>query len=101
MSIAESTATRAKQSHLIIGKDWSQDFGSCSCEEFRSIFEALLALATKPNGKIRLVCHCVPLRCHAQAIAERLCTLLCSSPFAISQPDSADTSSAQQTENKK
>lgn len=56
-------------------KDWLVEFGSKAAAEWTSAFEALAAFAESKRSErvtIRLICHCVPKRCHTEA----LCSLL-------------------------
>eukprot|EP00931_Biecheleriopsis_adriatica_P057880 TRINITY_DN34372_c0_g1_i1.p1 TRINITY_DN34372_c0_g1~~TRINITY_DN34372_c0_g1_i1.p1 ORF type:complete len:297 (-),score=57.68 TRINITY_DN34372_c0_g1_i1:114-953(-) len=70
-SSAEATARDLGLPVEMVGKDWARDFGSTTCEDFREAFQ-LLQLLQQRHGVIRLLCHCVPKRCHTQSLAARL-----------------------------
>jgi hypothetical protein len=66
-------------------KDWYQDFGLVHAETFRTTFAALVALVKSAQGEgkpVRLLCHCVPRRCHAADLAAQVELALLAPPPA-------------------
>lgn len=59
-----------------VGQDWAKDFGGRTAEELRAAFAAVEELVEEARrGRergVRLLCHCVPLRCHCMALAARM-----------------------------
>ena len=43
-----------------------------SCEEFRAAFQSMRAIADEHDGRLKLLCHCAPRRCHVRSLASRL-----------------------------
>jgi hypothetical protein len=72
LEVAIETANNLGEPRGLIGKDWTQEFGARTCREFQDAYRSLSAGMMKHRGRIRLMCHCVPLRCHASSIAVRL-----------------------------
>lgn len=74
--IAENIARRRGLPPTVFGRDWRRDFGPLRCADFRAAFLALrdLVMIESRDGApgVRLMCHCVPLRCHCESIAGRL-----------------------------
>lgn len=61
----------------VVGSDWVRDFGDRQVEEFRAALLAVEELLGERRGAagqrgVRLLCHCVPARCHCMALAARL-----------------------------
>merc|ERR1711862_71426 len=75
-------------------QDWASDFGPRSTDEFQAAVRAIEALVTQrcaSGGAVRLLCHCMPLRCHCTVLAERLaasCSAANSVSAAFRQPTS-------------
>merc|ERR1712039_482348 len=49
--------------------DWCQLFGSQQAVDLKAAFDALVTLVrtySERGEKIRLLCHCVPRRCHCE-----------------------------------
>lgn len=88
---AVATAQRLDYPAEIVGKDWSFDFGTATCEEFRSTFRSLQDLCNSHDGKLRLMCHCAPLRCHTHSFATRL-SVGCASASAMTLPGLSEDS---------
>lgn len=65
-------------------KDWLVEFGSKTAAEWKSAFEALAAFVESKRSErvtIRLICHCVPKKCHTEALCLLLHDCLTSEPF--------------------
>merc|ERR1712086_898402 len=72
LNLAEGVVQRLGHPRGIVGKDWARDFGSRTCQGFRATYTTLSNLVVDYDGRVRLLCHCVPLRCHNQSLAKRL-----------------------------
>mmetsp|Transcript_24965 Transcript_24965/g.56521 ORF Transcript_24965/g.56521 Transcript_24965/m.56521 type:complete len:296 (-) Transcript_24965:109-996(-) len=75
--VAVHIAIKRALPESFIGEDWSRDFGCRRVEDFRAALDSIKDLveerrATSGGRPVRLVCHCVPLRCHCMSLAARL-----------------------------
>lgn len=55
--------------HIHFSREWRQLFGSQQAVDLKAAFDALVTLVrtySERGEKIRLLCHCVPRRCHCE-----------------------------------
>lgn len=87
--LAELTVQDDEATADILDREWASNFGQRSCEEYRAAYEALVELVTSHPAGVRLLCHCAPLRCHTQSIADRLFQAGVQPPPPIEAPPAA------------
>ena len=73
--IAEAAAQRLGHSTGVVGQEWTRDFGGLNSDRFRDAIRALRELWARRGGRLRLVCHCAPRKCHTFTIAAYLAVM--------------------------